>query len=911
MKKSAKKILSCLLVVVMLVCAVPMTDVGLTASAVSTGKWGDNVYWSLDDDGTLTLSGEGEMNNGSPYGSPSPFWCKDNIKNVIIGEGITNIGNRCFESCSLVSITIPDSVKSIGEGAFWDCINLTQISLSDNITNISSNAFCNCRSLKHVILPSGIRSISSDILDGCSSLESVFIPASVKSIAWFAFSGCSSLKDVYYPGSEEQWNQIRINYPSYNQPLMNADKHFNCNFIITGIFNSYTTTTNINTTTVTNTIVSHATIDNEQYKIKAGLLSKEQADKIIGRPIVAVIVNTEIIDIKVVDNLKVDVEPSLNLNNIVYEDGKYDESVKGSVIVNGKAHLSRQINAIGSLVDFIKRNNTFDCEIESVTLTSSSDKLKFKESDKFFSWSHKSITIKPKNAVLKIGEWFSVADFTLEMSDKHKMTEKTEDIDIFCTMKYKLNGQTLESGTMGTIQLINNDYVEEQTEDVKTAVKELDKITNTVTLDTSSFWNEQLTQEQRNAIGDSLLYMVALSASDKSVFEKSLDKKIIDKVFSVDTNLIGIKSGSVSVVVEVKTKDYGKLKVRFTCGYQNYGLGGNPYAFNGDISYEIVGGSKANKVPEKSGSCGALYGANVKAFSDAATNIAISEIKSAYNKAWGNDANKAADIIFGKTLNKILKQTKYKSVSGLVWKIVTTPATKVEIKCPVDVYVYNSNNELVAYVENDVAISNDENVIAVAEGHEKTFTLFDDTYRLEYVSTCEGTMTVEVSEYGTSVDLLSTKTVTEVPLSLGEAYNQNIDTDVLKDHDYTLKSISGNKFELEETYDGFHIHEVRSDWEDVPATCTENGYRYAFCSICNDWFKEDTVQATGHTDADNDNICDTCGEKIKADEPSDPSENCNHICHKTGFLGFIYKIIRIFWQIFGINKTCACGVNHY
>ncbi|MCM1363989.1 MAG: leucine-rich repeat domain-containing protein [Faecalibacterium sp.] len=952
MKKTSKKILSCVLAVVMLVCAMPMTGIELTASAASTGKWGDNVYWTLDD-GILTFSGEGPMRDGRSVGFAddfSPFRGDNNIKSVIIGDGITRIGSRTFSSCSnLSSVEIPDSVTSIGEWAFSGCKSLTSISIPDSVVTIEAYGFNECTGLKHAILPSRIKSISSDMFKDCTSLESVFIPASVKSVIWFAFDGCSSLKDVYYPGSEEQWNQIKIDYPVYNQPLMNADKHFNCNFIINGIFNAYTTFTNINITHGTNTFVDNVTIDNEQYKIKAGLLSKEQAAAIIGRPVIAVIEKSEIIDIKVVDNLKVDVEPSLDLDNIIYEDGKYkdgkDEAVKGCVKVSAKAHLSKQINAIGSLVDFIKRNNAFDCEIESVTLTSSSDQLKFKDSSKWIFSTNKSITIKPKNAVLKIGEWFSVADFTMEMSDKHKMTEKTEDINIFCTVKYKLNGQSLESSTMGTIQLINNDYMEESTKDVNKAVKELNKLTNTVTLDTSSFWNEQLTPEQRNAIGDSLLYMVALSASDKSVFEKSLDKKIIDAVFSIDTNLLGVKSGSVSVTVEVKTKNYGKLIVMFTCDYQNYGLAGNSYAFNGDISYDIIGGNMANKVPKKSGSCGALYGANVKAFADTITDIAINEIKSSYNTAWGNDVNKAVDIIFGETMNKILKQSKYNSVSGLVWKSIITPATGVEIKCPVDVYVYNSNDELVAYVENDVAVSNDENVVASAKGHEKSFILFDDTYRLEYIATCKGQMTVEVNEYGTSVDLLSTQTVTEVPLELGETYIQNVDTNVLNEHDYTLTSSKGNTFKLEETYDGFHTHEVRSDWKDVPATCTENGYKYAFCSICNDWFKEDTdsalghtyattttqpectkegekvytcsvcgdtytepIPATGHTDNNNDGKCDVCDSDIGT---SDPSDTCDHICHKGGFVGFIYKIVRLFWKLFGINKTCSCGVAHY
>ncbi|MGN0467745.1 MAG: hypothetical protein ACI4GY_03360, partial [Acutalibacteraceae bacterium] len=60
-----------------------------------------------------------------------------------------------------------------------------------------------------------------------------------------------------------------------------------------------------------------------------------------------------------------------------------------------------------------------------------------------------------------------------------------------------------------------------------------------------------------------------------------------------------------------------------------------------------------------------------------------------------------------------------------------------------------------------------------------------------------------------------------------------------------------------------------------------------------------------HTDADHDGTCDSCGETL------DAVKNCTHICHKTGFAGFIWKILRVFCKLFGINKYCECGVKHY
>lgn len=98
------------------------------------------------------------------------------------------------------------------------------------------------------------------------------------------------------------------------------------------------------------------------------------------------------------------------------------------------------------------------------------------------------------------------------------------------------------------------------------------------------------------------------------------------------------------------------------------------------------------------------------------------------------------------------------------------------------------------------------------------------------------------------------------------------------------------------------------------ATCTETGLTQgSHCSVCNEVIiKQSVIPKKAHTDEDNDEICDVCGNDVNTvTTPSDPSENCSHICHQGGFMGFIYKIVRMFWKIFKINKTCACGAAHY
>ena len=106
---------------------------------------GTNLSWELTDDGTLTISGEGEMASNSYYGSYDIF-------RVEILDGVTSIGEGAFADCSsLTSIVIPESVTSIGEWAFDYCSSLTSIVIPESVTSIGEGAFAYCSSLENII----------------------------------------------------------------------------------------------------------------------------------------------------------------------------------------------------------------------------------------------------------------------------------------------------------------------------------------------------------------------------------------------------------------------------------------------------------------------------------------------------------------------------------------------------------------------------------------------------------------------------------------------------------------------------------------------------------------------------------------------------------------------------------------
>jgi len=187
-------------VVLAMICTV-LSLGAFTVSAAESGTWGD-LSWVLDDEGTLTISGEGEMNVLDPWDGEGWHCSSDYIKSVVIENGVTTIGDYAFHSCSaLESVTIPDSVTAIGGYAFEFCTALESVTIPDSVTIIGDFAFSQCEALESVTIPDGVTTIGHSAFSGCTALDSVTIPDSVTTIGDFAFEFCAALENVTIPGS--------------------------------------------------------------------------------------------------------------------------------------------------------------------------------------------------------------------------------------------------------------------------------------------------------------------------------------------------------------------------------------------------------------------------------------------------------------------------------------------------------------------------------------------------------------------------------------------------------------------------------------------------------------------------------------------------------------------------------------
>ena len=260
-----KRILSILLAVLMLLSALPlgMVDTAYAAETsgvaaqsyyVAGGQCGDDLTWTLDSSGTLTISGTGPMYGYSLFKNP---WCDSalrssgistRVKNVEISSGVTTLGAYAFSACDsmtgvslpetllavgescfqssygLHNISIPNSVRSIGDCAFSSCNGLTRVTLGSGLKGIGGQAFKECSSLSSIVIPEGVTAIEFSTFEDCSNLMEITIPRTVTSIGRWAFDGCYGLSKVTFTGTRSQWNAIDMG--DDNDPLLSANITF-------------------------------------------------------------------------------------------------------------------------------------------------------------------------------------------------------------------------------------------------------------------------------------------------------------------------------------------------------------------------------------------------------------------------------------------------------------------------------------------------------------------------------------------------------------------------------------------------------------------------------------------------------------------------------------------------------------
>ena len=225
------------------------------------GTCGDNLSWELNsEDSTLTIEGSGEMIVGNNYDTHAPWYeYYENIANVILPEGLTNVAYYAFVNCyNIRRIDIPSSVSNINIDAFVCCWGLTHINVDtenlyyssidgvvfdkqnstiilyppgkegvytipDNTAVIGESAFEGCNKLTSIDIPNSVIEIQSAAFFACDGLSNVIIPNSVVSIGDAAFSHCRNLISIELPNSVTSiGNEVFRSCNSLQSPVYNA-----------------------------------------------------------------------------------------------------------------------------------------------------------------------------------------------------------------------------------------------------------------------------------------------------------------------------------------------------------------------------------------------------------------------------------------------------------------------------------------------------------------------------------------------------------------------------------------------------------------------------------------------------------------------------------------------------------------
>lgn len=181
----------------------------------------DNVKWGYkeNEDGTISITSYGGKNetvivpseiNGKKVTSIGGFYMSlpsalENIKHIVIPEGITEIRRRAFGYCAnLQRVDIPNTVQTIDDYAFSDCVNLEFVSLPEGITVLSEGLFYNCgNKLENITIPSTVQVIEDNVFYSCRKIKNISLPDSITDIGENAFWWCDSLIKIKVPKNVE------------------------------------------------------------------------------------------------------------------------------------------------------------------------------------------------------------------------------------------------------------------------------------------------------------------------------------------------------------------------------------------------------------------------------------------------------------------------------------------------------------------------------------------------------------------------------------------------------------------------------------------------------------------------------------------------------------------------------------
>ena len=887
------------------------------------------------------------------------------IPSTLGGYPVTSIGNSAFRECdALTSVSIPDSVTYIGNYAFACCYALTSIIVDENNSNYSSDAngvlFNKNRTtlIQYPVgsnktaytIPDSVTYIGSYAFACCDALTSVTIPDSVTSIGTSAFEDCDKLTDVYYSGTQEQWAKISIG--STNTPLTNATIHYNSSGTVSEprYYQSH--------------VIDDYQSKNNKYESEYFSYKAVAMDGSDGTPDLC------IPGLKKEDNLVpqgITYYPEKNWILIsAYSKNENTPSVifaldksTGDYVAEFEIYKSKGVPFTGHLGGIaVSSNNLYLTNGKKISYIPLSEFNVKKGTSKTVEIEDSYITYLGSDGASV--SYLSITDGILYAGNFYN---KSNDYNTPANSYFNsiVFGYKL-SGSNSTEEW--NNYIESaKAPDIEFYIPdEINEIQCATVKDRKLYLSASYGRQN-----DSRLYIVGVSTVQQQTFDYAdleyVGLPMMEGMTFINDDLYVIFESGAYFYREKESSNKAKNPTDVVwkiCVPETniYNMGEETYNFANFGDFHSRGGHCFGMSMTSSGYYRKeldVSDVGLKAINTVYTLDKTSAVKKPicyYQDIQGSYALGATvaggsyyryetydiESDWSDVVNYV-KNHEYDNKGSLQIGFrkngegghAINFLRYEEVNGEPRIYVYDNNfPDTETYFYEDlngnilqapystfsgaidcIALRSVEKYYDIVGDYDARKTWFSDKDKISISSTnvypIDGN--IEMGE--------------RVVFELTEDVETIIITPLVDNATFTYMNTEYSFSEIDEdTYAEFTFAETESDipeFEIINAphehvyaetktapTCTEEGYTTYICE-CGDCYIADYVDALEHTDNNGDSLCDYCKDFLGSEE----SNNCSHICHKDGFMGFIWKIICFFQKLFGMNPVCECGAAHY